>query len=249
MKRIPLFVLFLVFGLVCHATTIEEVVEVCAVCGQMSTQTVVRSTNQMGSPDLDLRPPEMARSTIRYWVQKCPHCGYCHSDISELAKNAKETIADPAYKKIPEQKQMPELAVRFLCMAMVHEKAGNMQGTISATIFAAWACDDEAAEESANKAAMFCREMAALRISEYKKSGESYMADPGGDEILLSDLYRRCLRFDLAIEAAKAGLESKPEELIKNILLFEKALAEKKDSSVYTVAQVPGAQDQTPVNP
>ena len=47
----------------------------CAVCGRVSMQGVIMSTNAFGSPDLDLRPPPMERFTIDHWVQECPHCG------------------------------------------------------------------------------------------------------------------------------------------------------------------------------
>lgn len=36
----------------------------CAVCGKESEQITLASTNTFGSPDLDLRPPEMKRSTM-----------------------------------------------------------------------------------------------------------------------------------------------------------------------------------------
>ena len=49
-------------------TTLDERTSTCAICGGRSKQTVVASTNARGSPDLDLRPPEMQRSTMPYWV-------------------------------------------------------------------------------------------------------------------------------------------------------------------------------------
>ena len=61
-------------------TTIFEEENHCSVCGSKSVQAVIRSTNTMGPPDLDTRPAEMERSTINYWIQTCPSCGFCYPD-------------------------------------------------------------------------------------------------------------------------------------------------------------------------
>lgn len=42
------------------------------VCGTKSNHMAIGSTNSFGSPDLDTRPPEMARSTIYQFIQRCP---------------------------------------------------------------------------------------------------------------------------------------------------------------------------------
>ena len=67
-KYLALLVLLCMPVVTATATTLEEVEKVCAVCGAKSTQVVVMSTNRLGSTDLDLRPPEMMSSTMRYWV-------------------------------------------------------------------------------------------------------------------------------------------------------------------------------------
>lgn len=67
---------------------------VCGVCGGISEQTGLQSTNAFGSPDLDLRPPEMERSTMCYWVQTCPQCGYCASDIAEKLQRSSGLLND-----------------------------------------------------------------------------------------------------------------------------------------------------------
>ena len=50
-------------------TLIRNVELKCAVCGKNSQQKWLSSTNIQGFPDLDMRPPEMKRSTIDTWVQ------------------------------------------------------------------------------------------------------------------------------------------------------------------------------------
>jgi ribosomal protein L37E len=47
----------------------------CANCGAQSSHATLGSTNEFGSPDLDLRPPQMMRATMNAWLQECPACG------------------------------------------------------------------------------------------------------------------------------------------------------------------------------
>ena len=70
----------------------------CAICGDISNQAEVLSTNTNGSSDLDTRPPEMERSNIEYEVQRCPSCGYCSSDLSICNENTKEIVESQRYK-------------------------------------------------------------------------------------------------------------------------------------------------------
>ena len=72
-------------------STFLQITQICAVCKHKSSATIVASTNAFGAPDLDMRPPEMRRSTMHFWVSTCPKCGYTASDI----------------EKLPEKKEMP----------------------------------------------------------------------------------------------------------------------------------------------
>ena len=86
----------------------------CWVCGHVAEQTVVASTNMRGSPDLDGRPPEMARSNLQYETQLCPSCGYCALEISGGTQLAKQIVASAAYQEALGSAQMPSLAGRFI---------------------------------------------------------------------------------------------------------------------------------------
>ena len=58
--------------------------QTCFVCGKESSVTVMASTNTLGgTPDLDLRPAEMMRSTMPRWIQECPHCGYIAGSLDK----------------------------------------------------------------------------------------------------------------------------------------------------------------------
>ena len=87
----------LVLGGIVSATTINEVKVVCGNCGTENRVIVVGSTNQMYPPDLDWRPGEMARSTLKHQVAECSKCHYCAPDLAEKPQSeaARRVIARP----------------------------------------------------------------------------------------------------------------------------------------------------------
>jgi len=64
-------------------TTIQKRTFKCTVCGIEERYNIVFSSSTLGSPDLDLRPAEMKRSTMEFWIQECPKCGYVSKTVSE----------------------------------------------------------------------------------------------------------------------------------------------------------------------
>eukprot|EP01084_Bolivina_argentea_P174580 302388_1 len=64
-------------------TTLDKESSACPVCHTTSTHMIITSTNQFGSPDLDLRPPPMKRSTLSRNVQCCPNCGFCQYNLGK----------------------------------------------------------------------------------------------------------------------------------------------------------------------
>ncbi|MBS7251264.1 MAG: hypothetical protein KIH08_11870 [Candidatus Freyarchaeota archaeon] len=123
-------------------TQLEEVEKKCILCGKESKQIVVISTNTVGSPDLDTRPPEMKRSTLPYWIEFCPECGFCAPDISEAPPEAAEIVRSEAYQQQLHNPEFPALANKFLCLSLILEKIGVYVGAGWCSVHAAWACDD-----------------------------------------------------------------------------------------------------------
>src|SRR5436190_15836468 len=113
----------------------------CHNCGQASDHETLMSTNEFGSPDLDLRPAEMMRSTMNTWVQLCPHCGYCNHDIDLPAKNS-AILQSTRYRAALDNDAYPPLARRFLAYAVTLEES-EPNGVADAYTWAAWVCDDE----------------------------------------------------------------------------------------------------------
>ncbi len=240
MKKCLGITLLLLSATMLSATTLREVDKICALCQTRSTQTEVTSTNRMGYPDLDLRPPEMMRSTIEYWVQECPACGYCSEDIAAAGEGAETTIKTDAYRARLNDPDLPRLANRFLCLNLVREAAGKKNGAVYAAMCAAWACDD------ANNVAGACdaRRLAIQEIKTIKDGGNSYMKQTGGDELLLADLARRCGDFEEARNWTEQGLGLNTEELVHKLLLYEKELATAKDPAAHTIEKAVGEQER-----
>lgn len=215
-------------------TTIFPEMIKCAVCGESSEHATIGSTNKFGAMDLDTRPPEMMRSTISIWVQACPSCGYCWKDISECSEKTPEMVRSPAYRRQLENHQLPELANAFVCSSLIDEMHGQYARAGWDYIHAAWACDDSGSVISAKE----CRIKAVALLEKAKEKHQSFAAAAGGSEALITDLLRRSELFVKALEICKKGLSSsKTDDVILEILRFQKTLILKKDTACHTVSE------------
>lgn len=218
-------------------TTIWAEEKTCAICGQTSRQTIITSTNLHGAPDLDLRPPEKQRSTIIYWVQSCPSCGYCAPRISEGLEIAPRVIQSDGYQRQLKEDSYPALANRFLCRTIIQEAAGDCLKAGWAAVHAAWVCDD--AEEA--QAAHRCRKRALGLFEKARASGIPLVKEPGQEEIIVADLLRRSGQFDKAIEVCEEALTKAPAEgILRQLLRFQQTLARKKDMESHTTHEAKG---------
>jgi len=204
----------------------------CAVCGTTSAQTGIASTNAFGSPDLDTRPPEMQRSTMSTWVQKCPECGYCARAINEAPAEANAVIASAEYLGQLTSPDYPELANAFLCLRLVSERAGSISDAAWASIQAAWACDDS----SNVVAAARCRNEAVRLMRVLREQGQTLTEQPGADEAMMTDLLRRAGRFGEALDVVDQSMASIDHDLIRAILRYQKGLISKGDVAGHALA-------------
>ena len=72
--------------------TFVQIETECSLCGTFSEQQIGKVPTPEGLPDLDSRPSEPMRSSIVFWVQRCPKCGYCATDISLEYPLASQTV-------------------------------------------------------------------------------------------------------------------------------------------------------------
>lgn len=222
-------------------TTFGDVRLKCAVCGSGQTVQVLCSTNQMTPPDLDLRPGEMARSTMRHWVQECRSCGYCADDLSKAAAHASALVRNADYQTLRAGASHGILASRFLRWGMLLEAAGDYAGAFACSIRAAWSCDDENRGEAARE----CRRRALDHASQAGKDGKSLADGPGAEELLLADVARRAGLFSDVPALARKGLDAGPDDVVAEGLRLEIRLAEMRDDSRHSVSELLSASRQT----
>lgn len=205
-------------------STFTKTTSVCAVCGEKSSHNTIMSTNCFGSPDLDLRPSEMKRSTMPLWLEFCPNCGYVASSISKRTNIKKERLASlsPRDYGLPVKSKLCE---RFLKQYLISVEEDNFKDAIYSALHAAWTCDDLGEKEAAAE----CRLLSLDAL-------EKYQSDVGKEDRLLlrMDLLRRTGQFEKLIgdyEGISFGKE--PHD---SILDFQLSKAKNRDSEVYRIS-------------
>lgn len=214
-------------------TTIKD--HLCAVCKTKQDIEVLRSTSQFAASDLDGRPSEMARSTMQYWVQTCPKCGYCAKDLSVADQQCYDIVKSLAYKQQLTDPNFPELANKFLCEAIIYEIQSHHLIAANSYIRAAWSCDDEELVEQA----IFCRNKAIDLIQKATPKQHLDQRYKIENEVLV-DLLRRAKRFSQAMEVVESSLNNKKDYLSLRILKFQKQLIKAEDPKSYTTEDATG---------
>ncbi len=208
---------------------------VCGVCGESSKQKVIGSTNTFGgSPDLDTRPPEMARSTIYYEIQRCPSCGYCSDEISECLPDAETIIASDGYHNILNNENLPNSASEFMAFSYLQQQCGEFAGAAWSAISAAWICDDYENEQESRR----CRIQGLSMIKNAEANSQEFAEEPGAAQAVTIDIMRRAGMFEGAMKLAKKSLQAGDMPgIIKDVIKFEMELIGSKDTGLHTVAE------------
>ena len=203
----------------------------CSVCGAVTKQQVLTSTNSFGSPDLDLRPPEMKRSTMSCWLQECPNCGFVSNDLGEPEKGAHEVLTTERYRAM-RQAAGPSGALNSPMPEAIPPGRGSRKHGRAAehVLWAAWAADDAddpSATEWRSKAAdLFLAAASALPI--------------GSKELMIMrtrtvDILRRAGRWEEAVDLADKILKHDIDPTIRSVVEFGRGLAQSQERSTHTV--------------
>jgi len=217
-------------------TTIFDEEVTCAVCGMKQTVREMGSTNELGPGDLDMRPGEMRRSTMEYWVQQCVGCGYVAPELATATEGAGLIVASKEYRAELNSADRVRLANRMVCRSLLDAASSDLVTAGWRRLHAAWVCDDANAMEEART-----QRRAALELFERARaSGQRAMKSvEGGVEVLLADVARRCAEFERALEYCVAGLAaSGMPEFVRKILEFERALVRARDTACHSVGEV-----------
>ena len=207
-------------------STFFDTRETCYVCRKTGTYRTIGSTNAFGPSDLDLRPPEMQRSTMSAWVHECPGCGYAASDVSDQTGVTEDFLASAEYRTCSGLRFLSGLAARFYKQHMILLRDGDREGALWATLHAAWASDD--ARDRENAAA--CRRE-ALRILEGLLENPSPQHDT--QLLMKADLLRRSGQFSAVVR--EFGGLSFSDGLSEKIRAFQVEKARAEDDGCYPV--------------
>ncbi len=213
---------------------------VCGACGLASDQlfSPAAQAKSNEAPDLDTRPNGPIRATIAFWMQRCPHCGYCASDISTIHESAIDLIATPAYQRLLLEESVPPKAREFLCHAMILAQVGQPADAGWTCLHAAWICDDGTNAEAATQA----RARAIDHWRDAKLAGQDFGDDHAMESALIVDLQRRMGRFEDALITCTQAFgddDEKIHPLIEHLLRFEKTLIQKRDTGTYRLNDLP----------
>jgi hypothetical protein len=182
---------------------------ICAVCGAVVRPMFKVPAPEL-APDLDFRPGEPARSTLRRWIAECSGCGAAAPDLAALSLTDAEVVrADPEYAAL--RTQAPAFARPFLLWALLCQRRSDGWPAAEALLQAAWAADD--AEETAWAVAW--RQQAA---SVWPPSPEIQ------PRLCLIDIHRRAGDFQGAAVVAEALGQDPLDESATAILEFQQRL-------------------------
>ena len=197
----------------------------CVMCGKESEQIEIMSTSSFGAPDLDLRPPQMQRSTMAFWVQKCPYCNYSAASIEKEKNITKEFLESDDYKTCEGNDFENDLVVKFYQAYMIAKEIKNFDNAFNFIKYAAWTFDDLKDYKNAS----ICRLKAIDLLSKIENKDTNI-------KIVEIDMLRRASEYDKAIDFISRIKTN--EELIQQILDFENKKCIEKDNKCYTVNDV-----------
>ena len=206
----------------------------CFVCKTTCDYQILTSTNAFGSPDLDLRPPEMKRSTMMWWVHKCPVCGYVAPDVSDYTMITKKWLQTDRYKNCDGIDFTSELAKRFYQLYMISVHENCPLDAFFALLHAAWSCDDCEDVENATR----CRKLALLHYDDALPIYIMREEEPRTIQVVKADIMRRAGLFEeLKNEYQSIHLLN---ERFNQIIAFQLKKAAAGDRKCYTVEDAIG---------
>ena len=228
----------------------------CSVCGVTTELHVIISMSMSGSADLDLRPPEPYRSTMPYWVQTCPHCGFAAGEISRDTSVTREWLASEEYASLADvigdapRSVLPALAREFYLASKCDLADGNDVDAGYSLMHAAWACDD-----AGDVAASFASRLRIMSAELFEGMLADVDAEEGdNDKKTLSirfrlmdiDLLRRAGELDRAAERCsetKRLLSTMEcDRTLALVTAYEQDLIDKSDTDIHTVQEAVEAE-------
>lgn len=210
-------------------TLMRDIEIECSVCHKSSPQPVLMSTNSFGAPDLDLRPPEMQRSTMNTWMLECPHCGYAAPELDKESEISRDFLKTDTYMNCDGFEFERNLAGRFFKGYLICKQTDDTRGCFFNLLYCAWVCDDTSDSENAKKIRMIALDYLNQLIEEDNEEKNNLM-------LMKADILRRSGEFKRVVEEFKDFIIG--DEFLDRIVTFQIMKARKKDYACYTVEDV-----------
>lgn len=216
-------------------TTYVDMEVTCGSCGNTFTHQELASCYTAGLSDLDTRPCEMKRSTMRSWIQCCPTCNYCADDASKFDERCREILMGDAYRnEMHSRGDKEKLSSLFTCAAMLYKASGDRTSAAWAHLRTAWIFDDAGETDLAHTH----RNKAAELFLSILKEGGRFTSQDGGSEAIVTDVLRRAGRGDEAMQIINDSLAKNVHDFVKKVLIFEKTLIRNGDIDVHGLDEV-----------
>lgn len=198
----------------------------CFMCGEKSEQMSLGSSNAIGWGDLDFRPPEMLRGTMRWWIQECPHCGYASDQIDDETDATMNFLLSEGYKNSDGIVFLSNLAKKFYKFYLISKVDDNQEDAFKCMHRAAWACDDKGDTDNA----VICRKKALEELDNLIQAQDSDKL-----QLIRADLLRRTRQYNKVIEEYSDTVFE--ENNIKNEMIkFQLQKAKEQDDKCYSIA-------------
>ena len=189
----------------------------CALCGSPAPAPF-RAPAPEGSPDLDGRPGEPTRSTLRRWVQTCSGCRACAPDLAALPASTKDILSNAAYATL----RTPTDRWAALVAGTAAEAEAVLQ--------AAWLMEDDGKDATAQR----------------RRSLALWPAPADAEDLVrLADLQRRA---GLLAEAASTldRLPTDVDDAVQRIAAFERARIAASDTTRHLLSSALRPPARTP---
>ena len=186
----------------------------CAVCAGPARSPFHAPRPPELAPDMDMRPGEPMRSTLRDWVQACGKCGAAAWDLSTLPAATKAVVESAPYHAL--SLEAAEDTLLFRRWAMICVAAGDHEMAAETTLMAAWAADDGA---DMVEAAKLRRDVAAL------------WGEPADlpTALRLLDVLRRAGEFAAVETRGQKLVAGEPDEFAAAVVAFQRNRAAARD--------------------
>jgi hypothetical protein len=196
---------------------------------------LIRFRSEETDPDPEFFIFEDDAEYRKFALHQCPTCGYVAGDISQGGAQAVGLVRSPAYQAIVSDDTLSDLVKMYRCATLLEEWRSDFRQRPGNTLISVFAYDNA----HQGREGLYYRLKAAALLQTIISQGECVYGEDGYDHLVLSDMYRRCAQFEIAIKTADSGLLICNDELIRRALLFEKSISARWDTLRYRFEDVP----------